>query len=394
MLNVAAILFGLLAGHFLSSDWVHYIAPVGTLFLAVLKMFINPILFLSVFLSFLRAASDKRIFGSLRYLIAVYLLFLTASWLLAFATSWLGPVAKLPEALLDPMQVQQSSSEFGFSNLIPRSLFEGIISGFSLQVFVLAAGLGLGAAKLDSSKALLVGDLSDAIFQLFMNVLRIILRALPIGLFCLSAKLSSAANVSLVAALITLLLQTLAASIVFVALCIVAMKIFSKATIDASYKSAMSPLAVAFGTAMSVSTLPAAVAALTTTFKVERKAAEILYPLGIALNPVGNVLSMTLTVFFLQRALGLEFSLTDYFVAYGTSLMAGLAASGMPGIMAATIISVAVAPLGIPVVPAILVRSFLAPIVDATLTAVNVSGNLASIVIMGHTVLRDKDVSL
>jgi proton glutamate symport protein len=65
------------------------------------------------------------------------------------------------------------------------------------------------------------------------------------------------------------------------------------------------------------------------------------------------------------------------FVLFG-AMLAGVAATGAPGVAALSMISIILVPLGLPVEVAIILLVAIDPIVDPILTVVNVQGNAAT----------------
>ncbi|MDF2981711.1 MAG: sodium:dicarboxylate symporter, partial [Devosia sp.] len=135
---------------------------------------------------------------------------------------------------------------------------------------------------------------------------------------------------------------------------------------------------VAFGTSSSYASIPSALRGLKEGLRLDRRVVDLALPLGITLNPPGSTFHFALATLFLANLYGLALDPSQMvFVLFG-AMLAGVAATGAPGVAALSMISIILVPLGLPVEVAIILLVAIDPIVDPILTVVNVQGNAAT----------------
>ena len=140
---------------------------------------------------------------------------------------------------------------------------------------------------------------------------------------------------------------------------------------------------VAFGTSSSFAAIPAALRGLKDGLKLDRSVVDLAMPLGITLNPPGSVFHFAIATLFLSNLYGIHLDVGQMIFVVLGAMLAGVAASGAPGIAALTMISIILVPLGLPVEVAIILLVAIDPIVDPILTVVNVVGNAAMTALLG-----------
>ena len=139
---------------------------------------------------------------------------------------------------------------------------------------------------------------------------------------------------------------------------------------------------VAFGTSSSFAAAPAMMRALKRGLGMNPGVVDLVTPLGITLNPPGSAFHFAIATMFLANLYGVDLDTGQIAFVLVGSVLAGLAASGAPGVAALSMISLILVPLGLPVEVAIILLVAIDPIVDPVLTVVNISANAASTVLL------------
>lgn len=124
--------------------------------------------------------------------------------------------------------------------------------------------------------------------------------------------------------------------------------------------------------------MPAAIEALQDNFGVKKDTTSLVIPLGITVCWFGTVMAFALSVVFLAQLFTVPLDpLTIAFIG-GASVIAGIAAAGAPGVVAITMISIVLTPVGLPMEVALVLLLAVDPITDPALTCVNVQTNCAA----------------
>ena len=149
---------------------------------------------------------------------------------------------------------------------------------------------------------------------------------------------------------------------------------------------------VAFATASSMASIPAAMIALRREFGLREENVKLLLPLGVMINPMGSALFFSLSAIFAVQlhasAPGLGELDVLLMIVVG-SVLAGVAAMGMPATGALNMLALILGPLGVPPEVGIIALLAVTPIVDPLFTMVNVSGNCAATCILDRQLAAD-----
>jgi Na+/H+-dicarboxylate symporter len=145
------------------------------------------------------------------------------------------------------------------------------------------------------------------------------------------------------------------------------------------------------GTSNGYAAIPSAIRGLHNGLKLDKDTTNLVIPLGISLNPHGTVMHFAISTMFMVQLYGKGMDINLFFVILFGSILAGLAATGAPGLAALGMISIVLDPLGLPVGVAVILLAAVDPIVDPILTVVNVHSNCASTAVVA---IHDKSESV
>ena len=143
-------------------------------------------------------------------------------------------------------------------------------------------------------------------------------------------------------------------------------------------------LIVAIGTSNSYAAIPSAIRGLHNELKIDKDTTNLVIPLGISINPHGTVLHFAVSTMFMAQLYSKEISLNFLFIVLLGSILAGLAATGAPGLAALGMISLVLEPLELPFSVAVILLAAIDPILDPILTVVNVHANCASTAVVAR----------
>ena len=374
------------------------VAPLGDVYLALLEMFILPIVVTALIHAIGRILMEG--IGG-RYLRRVVLAFtvgmMAASVVALFIGSLIQPGAALEmenKKLLGTVIIQYEQNNpaaspqtspgvFGFvKTMIPGNVFAAASKGNSLALvfFCIVTGVALGLLRNDKARTAL--HVVEAGYAAFMKIISWIMYALPLGLFCLvAAKLADMGSEVLLA-----MGAFIGAFYVGVALLIVAYVAMTawrgKMGIGSALNAVKEALIVAFGTASRFAAIPATLRAVSVGLRRDPLSTNLVIPLGMNINLQGSVFYFTLAALFTTQIYDRTLSPADYLVLPIAGIFAAIAASDAPGIAAIGMISIILEPLGIPVGVSIILLSVIDPIIDPVVALTDVYGNCASAVMI------------
>ena len=125
--------------------------------------------------------------------------------------------------------------------------------------------------------------------------------------------------------------------------------------------------------------------ALKRRFGLAEENVKLLLPLGVMLNPIGSALFFSLSAIFAVQLHSQTPSIhqldTLAMIVVG-SVLASLAAMGLPGPSAVWMLGIILVPIGVPPEVGIIALLAVAPIIDPLFTMVNVMGNCTATCIL------------
>lgn len=269
-----------------------------------------------------------------------------------------------------------------FVRMIPENVVAAASSNgevLAVIFFSLLFGAFIPRLAPDRSQALL--SFWKGVFDVMTMMTEWIMKAAPLGVFGLVAKVVAKAGLAAAAPLAVF------AGCVLVSLAIhlfVTLPLFIKLTTGLRpwpIFPAMAPaLLTAFSTASSNATVPVTLDCVEKRAGVSNRIASFVIPLGATINMNGTALYECAAVLFIAQAYGVEMSLFTQFTVVMLALMTSVGVAGIP---AASLVAIAIILTAVGLPPeAIGVLFVFDRILDMARTAVNVAGDAFAAVIV------------
>ena len=211
------------------------------------------------------------------------------------------------------------------------------------------------------------------------RVIQWLMYGLPIGLCCLFADQMSNIGLGVLSALIRLIVLMYAACALLLVGYFVIIWLRSGRTFLQTFSALKRTLIICIGTSSSFAALPFALEGLHKKLGFEKESTDLVIPLGITLNPHGNIICFSLMAIFMGQVYDTPFSASDLAIMIPIAALAGVAASSAPGIAALSMFALVLEPFGLPALVGIILLTAINPIIDPMLTAVNILGNCATV---------------
>jgi Na+/H+-dicarboxylate symporter len=392
-LIIIAMVLGIIAGFFLEEKGLMF-APLGEIFILLIKMIIIPLIFFSI-ISGAAALGQTKSAGKVGIVTIVYYMGTSAvSVILGLLAGILfkpGTGVKLPESLMtDASKYAENADIAGFwetiMGIIPENPFESLVSGNILQIlfFALFFGIALSVMPREKQKPLL--ELLDIINAGMIWMIRKILIIAPIGVFGL--MVSSIAQFGmdimvLVLALFAVFTGTLAL-IHFVMIPFLAM-IFGGMNPLRFLGGMKETQVLAFASASSMATLPVNKEECE-ALGVKPEVTSFVLPLGATINMNGNAMLYALTAVFFAQMFGIELGMPQYVAIVLTSVLGAIGTAGVPGpalLVVAVLVAAGIPLAGLPLIFGV-DRLF-----DMMRTSTNVLGDASCAVIVNRILGED-----
>jgi proton glutamate symport protein len=379
------------------------IAPfafVADIFMALLKMLIVPLVFLSVTLGVtgLGNARTLRRMGTktfIYYFLSSLVAILVGQVLVNVMQPGTGAALGL-----QPIADAGVAPDASFIDVLKRAVPSNIFSAFSdngamLQIIFFALLLGYFVTVTQAPHGERVKWMLDSFLHVIMRLAEGVLKLIPYGVFALVVKVVASTGVGIFAPLAWYMLTVVAALLVHAVIVLpIVIRFVAKVSPIAWFKAMSPALMTAFSTSSSSMTLPVTMDTVQKRGKISSKVSSFTLPLGATINMDGTALYECIGVIFLAQyyatAGGFDLTLSSQALVVVMALLASIGAAGIPSaglVMMLTILSA----LGLPLEGAALLLAVDRPL-DMLRTTVNVwSDSCAATVIArleGETALE------
>lgn len=313
------------------------VAPLGTIFMRLLKMIIIPLILTSI-TSGVASLGDSKTLGRLgSKTLGYYFLSSILAILIGLTLSNIirpGVGVELPgtQEQFDPSQLQQPDSLAGILiRMIPTNPVKAAAEGDVLGIIFFSIIFGFAITKLKGKPHDFLLNLFDHSFHAMMKLTGGIIRLAPIGVFGLISKAVATAGFGLFQA-VGMYMITIAAGLtihLFVTLPLL-LFLFTRENPKKHFRAMASAMATAFSTSSSGATLPVTMDCVENNAGVSNRVTSFVLPLGATINMDGTALYECAGVMFIAQALGHSLPFVDQFTIVITAFLASVGAAAVP----------------------------------------------------------------
>jgi proton glutamate symport protein len=218
-----------------------------------------------------------------------------------------------------------------FLQIIPPNLVEAFYNVKVLGLIFFSLLFGYAMTKIEGKPFEVLQNFWKGIFQTMIGMTELILKFLPLGVFCLVAKQFASTGFETLEFLgLFFGVATLAlASFVFIVLPLI---LFFVAGVSPRrhFKAMFPALITAFSTSSTSATLPVTIDCLEKRAKVSPKLSQLIPPLGASLNMSATVLFSFLAVVFIAGAFGIALNFHTLLIIGFLSFFLSMGVAGIP----------------------------------------------------------------
>ena len=408
---ILGVFFGILAYHFslnnFTNDWIK---PFGVIFVNLLKLIAVPLVFASLIKGIASLSDISRLskIGSRSIMLYLFSTVLSVSIGLGLV-NLVGPgnsfsndkktelrekySSKADLKINDALSVESSGPLQFLVDVVPTNIFESASKNKNmLQIIFFAILFGISIIMLPKEKTVYVRGFFDGINDIILNIVDLIMRMAPYGVFALLASLvvDFGASVDLFIALgyysLTVIFGLLLMIFVFYP---ILLRSFTKVKYLAFFKAISPAQMLAFSTSSSAATLPVTMDRCENNLGISKEVSSFVLPLGATINMDGTSLYQAVAAVFIAQAFGYDLNLSSQLTIVLTATLASIGAAAVPGagmvMLVIVLSSVGIDPEGIALIFAV------DRILDMLRTVVNVTGDatVATIVASSDGQLND-----
>ncbi|MBR4854943.1 MAG: dicarboxylate/amino acid:cation symporter [Alistipes sp.] len=376
---VAGIAVGAVMG-----DAASALAPLGTLFIQLIKMLVVPLVTVSI-ISGAAALGGSRSAGKIGAVSIGFIMVTTViSIIIAIvAGNLFQPGSGLSTDSVSAIMAQASSADYEkpemtfwgtIIDMIPANPIKALVDGNILQIILFGLFLGFGIAAIEEKKRSKVINGMNYILEALIWCIGKVMLVAPIGVFGLMAEATGTFGFDILLKVanlfwVDLLAVFVMALVVYPAL----LALFSRVKVGNFFRAMARPQIIAFSTASSMATLPVTLGACD-NLRISKQTSGFVIPLGATINMTGNAIYYTLVALFFAQFYGIELGLAQYVAITITASLGSIGQAGVPGptLMVVAVLAAAGIPIeGLPMLYA-LDRLF-----DMVRTVLNITGDVA-----------------
>lgn len=261
--------------------------------------------------------------------------------------------------------------------IVPSNILQVASQGQMLGLIFFSLLFGFFISKIEVHSGSVILHFWKAVFQIMMKITHLVMRALPIGVFGLVAKVVATTGADSIASVGWFFLTISLGLCIYTFIVLPIMISLIGRVNPILYFKAMAPaLFTALSTSSSAATLPITIDCMEKRVGVSNRITSFTLPLGTPLNCAGTSLYAVVATIYIAQSYGMELGISTLFTIL---IMAFFTSFGMAGIPSASLVSIVVIlnSIGIPPEGIGLVLA-VERIVDMMRTVVNVFGNSCS----------------
>lgn len=390
---------------------IHYYMPAGYIkdtviingilyilgqgFIRLMQMLVVPLVFCSLVCGSM-AIGDTKTLGKVGIKAVVFYLFTTAAAVCVALSvaSIINPGIGVNIQNVETAEIA-STETIGFAdtilNIIPKNPIGAMASGDMLPIIVFALFVGILLAKMGNSVSI-VSNFFSQFNDIMMEMTMAVMKAAPIGVFCLIAKTFAGIGFSAFLPMLKYMGSvTFALAIQCFIVYQVILFIFTRLNPLRFIKKFAPVMTFAFTTATSNSTIPLSIDTLEKKVGVSKRISSFTIPLGATVNMDGTSIMQGVAVIFIAQVYGISLSGADLVTVVTTATLASIGTAGVPSVGLVTLAMV-LSSVGLPTEGIALIMG-IDRILDMMRTAVNITGDAVCTTIVSHQAKAlDKEV--
>ena len=374
------------------------LAPLGEIFMRLIKMLIVPLVFCSLFVG-VASLGDVRQLGrlggkTLGFFMLTTILAITIGVVFANVLKPGKFISAQDKAALSASYAQDAgraakrtaekpSTTETLVRIVPLNPLGAMAAKRPnmLSVIFFALFLGIGATLVPRRTSKQLISLLDRINDAMIMMIHLSMAIAPYGVFALIAQVVGTSGWSVLGALVIYALVVIA-GLLFHALVVYtgAVRGIAKIGVGAFWRAIRAPQLIAFSTSSSAVALPIALETARENLGVSRHVSSFVIPLGTTINMDGTALYQGVAAIFIAQVFGIDLSLGAQLNIILTATLASIGTAAVPGVGMITLAMVLTS-VGIPTVGVALILG-VDRILDMFRSSVNTTGNLAATLII------------
>ena len=383
---VLSVIVGLIAGAEGLPFIKWWIAPIGTMFINLIKMVIVPVVFTSLVVGMTSLGDLKKLGRIGIKTILIYLCTTAIAILIGFAVAGVGhPGIGLEMAAGEAVKVKEAPSIMQvLVAMIPTNPVASMAKADILPIIIFALFVGVGILQVGGKKAQILIDWFDAAAEVSYRIINIVMSLAPIGVFCLLLPVVAANGPKVLLPLLSVIAcMAIGSAIHAVGIYSTMAQVWGGHSPVKFFKGMTEAMLIAFTTCSSAATLPINMKNCQEKLDCSRDVSSFVLPLGATINMDGTAIYMGICSLFIANVYGIDLTAGQMGMIVMTGTLASIGTAGVPG-AGLIMLSMVLLSVGLPMEGLALVAG-IDRILDMFRTTVNITGDAAVTCVINET---------
>ncbi len=383
---VLSVIVGLLAGADAVPFIKWWIAPIGTMFINLIKMMIVPVVFTSLIVGMTSIGDTKKLGRIGVKTVLIYLVTTAIAILIGFGVAGvIHPGIGMGITSDAAVKVKEAPSIMQvLVAMIPANPLASMAKADILPTIVFALFVGVGIIQVGGERAKTLIGFFDACAEVCYKIIAMVMAVSPIGVFCLLLPVVAENGPAVLLPLLSVIAcMAIGCTIHAVGVYSTLAKVWGGHTPLQFFKGMSEAMMIAFSTCSSAGTLPVNMKNTQEKLGVSREVTSFVLPLGATVNMDGTAVYMGICSLFIANVFGIDLSVGQMCMIVLTGTLASIGTAGVPGaglIMLAMVLQ----SVGLPLEGLALVAG-IDRVLDMFRTCLNITGDAAVACVINET---------
>ena len=378
------------AGTNLQSMFLEATDTGGHLFLKLLKLLVVPVVSISIMCGISQMEDASKI-GKMG--LKTFILYILTTAIAIGLAMLIAINLKIGSSLsfgdMKAIEIAQAPSfKETLIGWIPDNALGAMVNNNMLQIILFATLIGIAIIK-TGKKAKAFKDFLESLNEVLMVWVMLIMQVVPLGVFCLMAKLAMTTGL-LVLASLGFYALTVVLALGAQVLLVYGFLLRSVGMQPLVFFKKMWPAQLfAFSVSSSSASIPVVLTTIKEKLGVSEKVANFVIPLGATINMDGTAIMQGVATIFIANAYHISLSTMDLLTIMGMATMASIGTAGVPSVGLITLAMV-LEHVGLPIEGIALIIG-IDRILDMLRTAVNITGDAVVAFVVNHSENTSKE---
>jgi len=233
--------------------------------------------------------------------------------------------------------------------VIPSNIFSAFSQGQMLGIIFFSLLFGYALSRIEHHYSSILFGFWQGLFHTMIYVTHLIMKFLPIGVFCLVAKVFASIGIESLKSVFLFFVTVMAGLLTFMLIALpLLLKFIARVNPFLHFKAMMPALITAFSTSSSSATLPITMDCVEKRARVSNRICSLVVPLGTSINMSGSALYECVAAMFVAQVYGIDLSFSTQFIVVFLALITSIGVAGVPSASLVAIIVILKA-IGLPV---------------------------------------------